>query len=227
MSPYIGVYPAPELPDHPHGVYPVDFILESIITAGLKWIVTDPNAGKLVFGHYLEPWLAKYGQPKIDEIIGFMKKYPVKVVQHWSMIATNSPCFSIQILDAGEEVAKTGLQDHAREMDVMGANDELLERRRVSYAPITDSIHIGIHNALTPDLTKYLYQFLVYILNTYKPSLENMGMELGTFRATDISRLNDYLPENMYSRFITFTISSMPTFDMGTLPLITDINLQT
>jgi len=72
-------------------------------------------------------------------------------------------------------------------------------------------------------LTKYLYYLVIYILNAFKPQLEERGLQLGTFRATDLSRMNDYLPENMYSRFINFTVFSIARFDKGDVPIIEKI----
>lgn len=48
-------------------------------------------------------------------------------------------------------------------------------------------------------------------------------MQLGTFRATDLSRMNEYLPENMYSRFINFTSFSIASFDKGLVPIVENI----
>jgi hypothetical protein len=53
--------------------------------------------------------------------------------------------------------------------------------------------------------------------------MESRGMHLGTFRATDLSRLNEYLPENMYSRFINFTSFSIASFDKGIVPIVENI----
>jgi hypothetical protein len=85
---------------------------------------------------------------------------------------------------------------------------------------MNDSVHIGIHANNIPDLVKYLYYLVIYILSAFKPELEARGLQLGTFRATDISNLNQYLPENMYSRFINFTVFSVATFSKGAVPII-------
>lgn len=225
MSGFIGggayEYPpvAPAV-DEFYGVYPVDFLLETILKAGLEWFRTDPLAPGYVFGHLKSPYLAKYGQPKIDEIAAYIIKYDIKIVQSFSLIATNVPCISIQLLDAGEMTERAGLADFQGMADTLNMEQEVIGRREISYSPISDNIHIGIHCQDSPDLAKYLYYLVVYVLNSFKPQLETRGMMLGTFRATDLSRMNEYLPENLYSRFINFSIFTIASFDKGVVPII-------
>jgi hypothetical protein len=206
------------------GVWPVDFILETIIRAGIEWFQTDPKAPNKVFGHLKDPWLnEKYGQAKIDEIAAFVRKYKIKVVQSFAMIDQEVPSISIQLLDGSEMTDRAGLADFAQVVDVMDANLEIKGRTEVGYSAVSDSIQLGIHAIGTPDLTKYLYYLLVYVLNSFKPEMETRGLQLGTFRGTDISRLNEYLPENIYSRFLNFTVFSIATFDKGAVPIMEKI----
>jgi len=212
-----------ELQDYP-GLFPVDFILETVLRAGIDWFKTDPKAPSSVFGNLKAPWLAvKYGEGKIKEIADFIKKYEIRIVQHWALIDQQLPTLSIQLLDGNEIEERAALADHQGSLDVLDADDMVKGRRDVGYSPIIDNIHIGIHNINTPDLTKYLYYLVIYILNAFKPQLEERGLQLGTFRATDLSRMNDYLPENMYSRFVNFTVFSIARFDKGDVPIIEKI----
>ena len=213
--------PQPVAENQFYGIYPVDFLLESVLKAGLEWFRTDPQAPKFVFGHLQSPYLnAKYGEAKINEIAAYIRKYDVKIIQHWSLIHASVPCISIQLLDANEMTERAGFADFQRMSDTLNADNEVVGRRDVGYSPITDNIHLGIHCQDTPDLAKYLYYLTTYILNAFKPQLETQGMMLGTFRATDLSRVNEYLPENLYSRFINFTIFTLASFDKGVVPII-------
>jgi hypothetical protein len=218
-------YPAPKS-EEPlrYGVWPVDFLLETVLRAGLDWFRTETSAPRQVFGHLVSPWLnTKYGEAKIEEIASYMKKYEIKIVQHWSLISSGVPCISIQLLDASEMTERAGLSDFQQTVDALTAQGAIEQRENVGYSPIIDNIHIGIHNITTPDLTKYLYYFVIYILNAFKPQLETRGMHLSTFRATDVSRLNEYLPENIFSRFINFSVFSWASFDQGRVPIIEKI----
>jgi hypothetical protein len=207
-----------------YGVLPVDFLLETVLEQGLAWYLADINNSKLVFGHLGKSWLAsKYGQAKIEQIWNYLNTYECPIVQHFSLIDQTRPCLSIQLLDGSEMIERTGLNDHMGSVDVLNAESELIGRKNVTYSPILDNVHIGIHVINTPDLAKYLYYIVVYILNAYKPQLEARGLQLSTFRATDISRLNEYLPENMFSRFVNFSCSSYCAVDSGAVPIIDSI----
>lgn len=216
------VYPAPIITEEFHyGLYPVDFVLETVIVAGLKWFREDENAPKKVFGHLMSPWLdSKYGEAKIREIAAFIKKYDIRIVQSFALIGETLPSISIQLLDGNEMTERAGLADHQQMMDIIDAENNIKGRTEVGYAPMSDNVHIGIHTSDTPDLAKYLYQLVSYILVSFRPTFEERGLHLGTFRATDISRLNDYLPANVYSRFINFTAFSTASFDKGDVPMI-------
>lgn len=215
----MSVFP-PEIDDSvTFGVLPVDFLLETVLAAGIQWFKTDPVAYKRVYGWLYSPFLnAKYGEAKALEIKNFLIKYDLKIVQSFALIDNTVPCISLQLLDGGEQENRAGLMDFAQNIDVIANN--VLSRTEVSYSPIGDNIHIGIHVQNTPDLAKYIYYLVVYILNTFKPKLEAQGLSLGTFRATDISKLNEYLPENMYSRFINFSVYSPANFDRGDASII-------
>lgn len=217
-------YPPPAYEEDNHfGLHPVDFILETILRGGLEWFRTTEGSGKMVFGHLQDPWLSKYGEAKITEIVNFIKKYEIKIVQHFSLIDTTYPTISIQLLDGSEMTERAGLADFRTQIDVLDADNMVKGRTEVGYAPVTDNIQIGIHNSNTPDLTKYLYYLTIYILSAFKPEMERRGMHLGTFRATDLSRMNEYLPANVYSRFINFSIFTIASFDKGMVPIVEKI----
>lgn len=219
-------YPVPKTPDqNVLGVLPVDFLLETVLLEGLEWFRTEAKAPVMVYGHLKQPYLSKYGQAKIDEIANYIKKYDIKIVQHWSLISQQVPTISIQLLEGDEMTDRAGLVDYQKMIDVIDAESNVIGRTEVGYIPILDQIHIGIHTQQTPDMVKYLYYLIIYILSSYKDVFEQRGMQLGTFRATDISRLNDFLPENMYSRFINFSIFSIASFGKGELPIVTNIDL--
>jgi hypothetical protein len=206
-----------------YGVLPVDFLLETILDAGIAWYRSNINNSKVVFGWLGTSWLnSKYGQAKIDEIWNYINKYELPIVQHFALIDQTRPCISIQLLDGSEMIERTGLADHGGVVDTI-VGGELTGRKEIRYSPIVDNIHIGIHVINTPDLAKYIYYLVIYILNAFKPQLEERGLQLSTFRATDISRLNEYLPENMYSRFVNFSVFSIAKIDAGDMPIVDEI----
>jgi len=219
-------YPAPDVncDDKPFGLYPIDFLLEAVLEAGIEWFISTESAPNQVFGHLNSGMLkAKYGQAKIDEIANFIKKYEITVVQHFSLAPTKLPSISIQLMDASETTERSGLADHERMVDVLNSENEVVGRSEVSFTSVSDSVHIGIHTEDSPDLAKYLYYLVVYLLNIFKADFQQMGVYLGTYSATDLSRLNDYLPENIYSRFINFQVWTIASVDRGSLPILEKI----
>jgi len=206
-----------------YGVLPVDFLLEVVLTQGVEWFKNDPKAPSLVYGHLYKPWLAKYGPAKAVEIRDYVRKYGVKVAQSFALIDAQMPSFSIQLLDGGESTDRSGLVDHQSMVDAVDFEQNVIGRSEVGFISMTDNVHIGIHNINTPDLTKYLYYLVVYILSSSKDLMEKYGLMLGTFRATDISRLNEFLPENMYSRFINFSVYTIASFDKGSVLIVDSI----
>jgi hypothetical protein len=219
--------PQPSLEDEGTGLFPVDFLLEDAIRLGLNWFKTDPKAPSAVFSHLTTSFLStKYGISKVNEIAAFIKKYDIRIVQHFSLIDEQMPCISIQLLDSSEMQERAGFDDFAGEVDQLNAQNEVVGRSELKYTPVQDSIHIGIHTSNTPDLCKYLYYLIVYILILFKPEFQRRGLQLSTFRATDLSKINEYLPANIYSRFINFSTFSIAKVDAGLLPMITNLNVE-
>lgn len=210
------------------GVYPVDFLLQTIIEESLELFRKSPeNAPNLIFGHLAATYLQKYGQAKIDEIAKYIRETQIPVVQHWSLVPEQVPCFSIQLMNGRENEEYAGLDDFVENVDVLNdAGTAIDNRTAFKYSFMVDEVQIGIHNSITPDLTKYLYYLLVHTFITSKDTLIRRGLELTTWNATDISRVNEYLPENIFSRFINFTASSTPRFSLDEdVTIVTDIDI--
>ena len=202
------------------GVYPVDFIFETILRAGIDWFRTNTDAPNRVFGHLLRPMLSKYGQAKIDEIAAFINEKEIKIVQHYSLIDQHLPTISIQLSNASEDVAKAFLEDFSGEVESAS-----LVGSHGGEIPIQDNLIIGIHAPISPDLAKYLYYLVIHILMVFKEDLIEKGMLLSTFNATDVTLLNQYLPENIYSRFVTFSVVTYARFHRGEIPFVDDFEL--
>lgn len=75
---------------------------------------------------------------------------------------------------------------------------------------INEQIMVGIHTAGDPNLGKYLYHMLVYILASNKMKFDPRRMQLLSFSASDFNQASEYLPEQIYTRFVTLrTFSEM------------------
>jgi len=220
------IYPGEDELTEYWGIYPVDFLFESILDEGLAWFKEDPDAPGLVFGNLNKGRLsARYGIKKIDEIAEFLRTKKVRIIQAFPLDGEMSPTISINLTSSNEMIMNTGLSDYAASIDTLGPEDSILSRAEVGYTPINDNVLIGIHAIGSPDTVKYLYMLVLYILNARRGDFEGEGLSNLTYSATDMSRLNEYLPANMYSRFVTASIINFAKFKKQTVPIISSINL--
>lgn len=229
MNPRVYPQPAGEI-DCRTGVYPSDFLLEQVLDAGFDWFRKTPEAPGLVFNNLLRPELDKrYGQEKIDEIATYVRNTQIRVLQSFPIEDQQAPTISINMNSSGETQELGGLDKFAMRMMDFDSLGNVVGGREMGYHPITDSLLVGIHSVGTADKVKYLYYIVVYILMSLRSQLEETGMFNMTFQATDLSRLNEFLPANMFSRFLTVNFTSMALFNKADAPIVTGftLNVQT
>lgn len=218
--------PEPEYKTEHMGVYPIDFLFEVILEDGLEWFRRDRDAPGLVFGHLNNPRLSqRYGQSKIDEIADFIRTKKIRIIQSFPLDGEISPTISVNLSSSNEQTAHSGLSDHAGFTDTLGAQDSVLSRTEVGYTSITDNVLIGIHAIGSPDTAKYMYMLVLYLLNAYRHEFGDEGLYDLTFSSTDLSRLNEYLPANMFSRFVTATVLSFAKFRKQSVPVIDSLTM--
>lgn len=221
------IYPTNDFEETDYwGVYPVDFLFEAILDEGLDWFRTNSEAPGLVFGNLKKGRLAaRYGSKKIDEIAEFLRTKKIRIIQSFPLDGEVSPTISINLTSSSEMIANAGLDDYAGDVDTLGTEDSILSRAEVGYTSINDNVLIGIHAVGSPDTVKYLYMLVLYLLNARRGDLESEGLHNMTYNVTDISRLNEYLPANMYSRFITASVVNFAKFKKQTVPMISEFTL--
>ena len=225
------VYPQPQIEtERRTGVYPSDFLLEQVLDAGLDWFRKNPDAPSLVFANLLRPELeSRYGQEKINEIATYIRSTQIRVLQSFPVEDQQAPTISINMNSSGEAQELGGLDKFAERLTDFDALGNIVGGQELGYHPITDSLLVGIHSVGTADKVKYLYYIVVYILMSLRSQLEETGMFNMTFQATDLSRLNEFLPANMFSRFLTVNFTSMAMFKKADAPVVTgfDLNVHT
>ncbi len=223
----VRVYPAPPIDNTRYfGVYPSDFLLEQALDSGIDWFRKTPEAPNLVFHSLIRPELKKrYGQSKIDEIAKFIKDTQIRILQSFPLEDQQAPTISINMNNSGEAQELGGLDKFNEMIHGFDSLGNVTSAKEIGYHPITDSLLVGIHAVGTGDKVKYLYYLAVYILMNLRAQLEETGLFSMTFQATDLSRLNEFLPANMFSRFITVNFTSMALFNKGDAPIITGFDL--
>ena len=216
----MGEFPPPMIEKTCHtGMLPSDFVLERFLEIGLEWFRATPEAAEKVFSFMKLPILeGKYGQEKIDEIRDFVKNTEIDIMQSFPIEDREYPCVSINLQSSGE-TGNTGLDDFAGQ--TIGTEGVALQ----GFTPVKDEMILGIHSTGSPDKTKYLYYLITYILNAFKDQLEDLEGSANSpfsisWRASDISRLNDYLPSHVFTRFLTVSFESFAIFDKELVPNI-------
>ena len=229
------VWPAPQVEKECiTGIIPIDFFVERLIETGIEWFRNNPKAPNEVFGHLKDAFLNdKYGQIKIDEIAEYVKRTEIDVKQAFPIEDEESPSISINLQSSAEISNLTGLDDYAGSMNALGSDGTVMGTTQQGYTPIRDEVLIGIHATSSPDKTKYLYYLVTYIINAFRDQLEERpgkvnGLFNITWRATDISRLNEYLPAHMFSRFVTLTADHFAIFNKAVqIPFIEGFQVRT
>jgi hypothetical protein len=207
------------------GIYPTDLILEYFIEKGIEWFRSDPDAVKKVFSHFLRPELSeKFGQIKIDEIQEYFNDHEISVIQSFPISDQTLPLVSIQLADAEEVMPYGGLNQFAGVLDNVDSEGNIADRKNFGYLPMNDSLLVGIH-APSVDKVKYLYYLIAYIIASSVPQFENIGLFNIFLRATDLSRLNEMMPANVFSRFMTVSVKSNAFFDKEYVPIVNNIKL--
>ena len=215
------------------GVIPIDFLVERTIERGIEWFRKDPSAAGKVFAHLLDADLAdKYGQSKINEIQKYIIDTEIDVKQSFPIEDAEVPMISINLQSSTEMIAQAGLDDYAGAVFALGVDGSRIGGVEQGYTPIRDEVLIGIHASASPDKTKYLYYLVIYILNAFKDQLESRPGKLNslfniTWRATDMSRLNEWLPSHIFSRFVTLTAEHYAIFDKAApVPFVDNFNVE-
>lgn len=213
------------------GIIPVDFLIERFLEIGFEWFRTNPEAPNRVFGHLRDVDLKdKYGQSKIDEIATYIKNTEIDIKQAFPMEDEEIPSISINLQSSMEIGELTGLNDYAGTATTLGSSGSIVGGVEQGYSPIRDEVLIGIHASASSNKTKYLYYLVVYIINAYRDQLEARPDKINglfniSWRATDISRMNDYLPAHVFTRFVTITAEHFAIFDKEAVPFIEDFNV--
>lgn len=208
------------------GMYPTDFLIEHFLEAGLKWFRETPEAPTLVYGHLARPEIAgRYGKEKIEEIAAYVRDHEVKIIQSFPQDDSTFPTISINLQEGIEEVAQAGLGDFAGQVDALSSIGAITSRTELGYVPFQDSVLVGIHAAGSPDKVKYLAYLVTYILASTRKQFERLGLYGLTFRATDLSRLSEFLPANVFSRFVTVQVGSKALVKAGEIPVLETVEV--
>ena len=211
-----------------------DFVLQKTIKETLTEIANDEAIIQFLFGQFKEAHLSEiYGQKEIDSLVEFLKKDQIKVVTSWNMIDVKYPSYSIQLLNNEEIDNEALLDDHGIEEfldadgNVINKNPPIIcgdgsgvyppvipthsSKRDVFSTSIREHLMVGCH-ATEPNIARYMAWLLQFIIRSKKNTLISRGINRISLSFSDFNRMNDLLPENIFTRFANLSLQHFLSF---------------
>jgi len=186
-----------------------DLVVETVLREGLENFKNPLNIDArlaVLYDQLKESFLnTEYGQAELDRFKTFLTDNKIDIVQSYRLIQERIPCISINSSNAAENTGRAFIGDYTGDVDeVVGG--VIVDRKEQNTIPIQDKIEISIHTADPAGnvALRWLHALVLFLLFSQKKLLEDRGIDLSTFSSTPFSRVVEYLPENVYSRFITF-----------------------
>jgi len=169
--------------------------LQRVIQQGLKNLRNNKVAFDDIFCMYTEEEMAaSYGQSYVDTIFNWFSSTKIPVLQAWSLNPDRVPSISLHLASEQEDESKSAIGDY------WGMGEEA----DINIGVFNVTLDIGIHADKSADHVLWLYYIVSYILFREKPLAVKFGLRLHTFSASDYSRENKYLAENIFSRWIRY-----------------------
>jgi len=204
-----------------------DLVIESILREGLTDLTNPANIDDrlaVVYAQLKDSFLStEYGQTEIDRYKTFLTDNKIDIVHNWRMVADRLPCIYIQNVSSMEDTSKSFINDYTGDVDTLGGG-VITERKEENTMSVQDTVQVGIHVAdpAGPTALRWLYATVLYFLVSRKQDMVDRGMELSTWQTTDFNRLNEFLPENVFSRYISLNFLNYFSFTKREPELIAD-----
>ena len=133
----------------------------------------------------------------------------------------------------GEQYEIVDIRGNEIEFNLLGAAFEPRKAKIVSFinekvlrrgeAYFRENIDIGLHGHGDQNTVLWMYSIVRWTLLRFRPELENRCMDISTFAASDFKKDNQYLGENIFTRWIRFTARTRVTWDEDPQPQIDTI----
>jgi hypothetical protein len=169
--------------------------LQRLLQEGVKLVKENPEILDCIFQYYTcDAMDADYGQSYIEEIKTWFVKTKIPVVQAWSYDPQQVPQITVKLATEQEDETKAAMGDFW----------DYGEEANIGVAPFVVNLDITIRSSANGDQVLWLYYIVNYILFKRKRRAEQLGLQLHTFSATDYSRDNTKLADNIWERYIRF-----------------------
>lgn len=170
--------------------------IRRVINDSFKKLRTDKTAFLEIFADFAKDELAdEYGDAYIEKIWEWFTVTKIPVIQSWSFNTQKVPCISVHLANEQEDEAKLAFDDFG------GQFDNVAETGTAAFSVMLD---IGCHANRGGDHVLWLYYILAYTLFKYKPSLVRLGLEMGTFSASDYSKDAEKMGNNIWTRWVRY-----------------------
>ena len=169
--------------------------LHRIIWEGIQILKANPSVLGDIFEYYaVEPINRDYGVAYIEKIKTWFLTTEIPVVQAWSINPQQAPQISVRLASEQEDESKSAIGDF------FGDGEEA----EVGTSPFIVNLDILIMAPKNSDEVLWLYHIVNYILFKRKRQAERLGLQLGTFSATDNIRDSQKFPDNIWVRTIKY-----------------------
>lgn len=170
--------------------------IRRVINDSFKKLRADKTAFSEIFADFAKDELAdEYGDAYVEKIWEWFTTTKIPVIQSWSFNVQKVPCVSVHLANEQEDEAKLAFDDFG------GQFDDVAETGTAAFSVMLD---IGCHANRGGDHVLWLYYILAYTLFKYKPSLVRLGLEMGTFSASDYSKEAEKMGNNIWTRWVRY-----------------------
>lgn len=170
--------------------------IRRVIHDSFKKLRANRSAFEDIFADFAKDELSdEYGEKYIDEIWTWFTTTKIPVIQSWSFNVQKIPCISVHLANEQEDEGKLAMDDFG------GNFDNEAETGTAAFSVMLD---IGCHANRGGDHVLWLYYILAYTLFKYKPSLVRLGLEMGTFSASDYSKDAEKMGNNIWTRWVRY-----------------------
>ena len=191
--------------------------MRRIINDSFKKLRTNKTAFLDIFATFAQDELAdEYGDAYIEQIWLWFTTTKIPVIQSWSFNVQNIPCISVHLANEQEDENKLALDDFGGEFD---GNVE------TGTAAFSVMLDLGIHANRGGDHVLWMYYILAYTLFKYKPALVRLGLEMGTFSASDYSKDAEKMGNNIWTRWVRYRCITQNDWAGDTLQDVDDLDV--
>lgn len=169
--------------------------VQRVLQAGIRELRESPAQFQEIFAYLLEDELVEnYGQSHIDSIRSWFMSTKVPVVQAYAFDPQKRPQISIHLGVENEDESKAAMDDFFGD----GEN--------APVKVIVDNVvvDIGIHVDKAKDFVLWLFYIVKWILFKRRRQFERLGLRLHTYSVSDYNKNEEYMAENMWTRWIRF-----------------------